>query len=97
MSRYADMIFRMVNNGDLSVGEARAELASPLCTPDVAAILAPWVMDRAIQGDHWRAGDPELLPCGCVVSYDREQVDTRCDGPRSTCHLDRVLVDADRG
>jgi hypothetical protein len=91
-TRIATLLNHMVNAGEISVGEARQELASGFLPADAVEALAGWVIARSDQDDSWRAGDPEALPCGCVVSYDREQVGVRCDGPG--CVLGRVLVTA---
>lgn len=85
-----DLTFHMINSGCLSVGEARAELNHGIARRETIELLASWVLDRADQGDHWRAGDPERLPCGCVVSYDREQTDTRCG--TTWCSFNRFVV-----
>lgn len=85
-----DLLFHMINSGCISVGEARVELQTLTLRRETQELLASWVLDRAEQGDHWRAGDPERLSCGCVVSYDREQVDTQCE--TSFCILPKVLV-----
>lgn len=71
-TRYYAMISHMVNKGEITVGEARAELANPLTDDNTAAFLAGWVMDRADQGDDWKAGMPVRLPNGAVVDYDDE-------------------------
>jgi hypothetical protein len=91
-TRVASMLRHMVNAGELTVGEARAELASAPLPADAAELLATWVLDRADQGDHWRAGDPETLACGCVLSYDREQVDRRCRSVRPVCSTCRGIT-----
>jgi hypothetical protein len=83
------LVAHMVNAGEISVGEAREELDGPL-PGDAAAFLAGWVLERRDQGDHWRAGDPETLRCGCRISYDRTQVDERCE--TRGCQLDRFLI-----
>lgn len=85
MTRTRELLFRMINEGEISVGEAREELAKGLLPRDAQELVASWVLDRADQGDHWRAGDPERLLCGCVVSYDREQIDTWCGQNLSRC------------
>jgi hypothetical protein len=74
------MLLHMVNKGEITVGEARAELATrSLLDMDSRELLASWVLDRADQGDDWKAGDPVTLPCGCRVSYDGTQHDAVCD------------------
>src|SRR3954471_20310883 len=71
------LLNHMINSGELTVGEARAELASPLLDADSAALLAGWVLDRADQGDDWRAGDPVRRANGIVTAYVDECVDPR--------------------
>jgi hypothetical protein len=75
-SMAATMLRHMINAGEISVGEARAEMNSNLLPRDAVEELAGWVIHRADQGDEWRAGDPEVLPCGCRVAYnDIEQIE----------------------
>src|SRR5687768_8249504 len=50
MSRMSEMLNRMINEGELSVGEAEQELASPLCDADSREVLAGWVLSRRDQG-----------------------------------------------
>jgi len=92
MNRVLELVQKMINEGDLSVGEARRELHEAVGRVDreVANFLAGWIMDREDQGEAWAAGDPVTLPCGCRISYDHEQVDVECCGPR--CLLPRVLL-----
>lgn len=93
MTRTCELLFSMINKGEISVGEAREELARGLLPADARELVAGWVIERADQGDSWRAGDPVVLPCGCRVSYDGEQVDTQCDGTaRFGCQLDRKAL-----
>lgn len=92
--RTYSLLNHMINAGEISVGEARKELhENVLLTMAEKELLASWVLDRADQGDEWRAGDPVTLPCGCRVSYDGEQLDTQCDGTaRFGCQLDRRFL-----
>lgn len=90
-SRTYTLISHMVNAGHISVGEARDELRSNILDSDSREFLAGWVLERSDQGDHWRAGDQETLPCGCIISYDRTQVGERCESDR--CLLDQFLCD----
>lgn len=71
------MINHMINAGEITVGEARAELEQSVVLPqDAVQALAGWIMARADQGDDWKAGDPEVAPCGCRFGYaDPEQVE----------------------
>lgn len=89
--RTYSLLSHMINAGEITVGEARKELHENIAlTMAERELLAGWVLDRAEQGDDWRAGDPVTLPCGCRVSYDGEQVDQECDGSyRFGCLLDR--------
>jgi hypothetical protein len=90
MTRTYELIFRLINEGGITVGEARQALEHCWLDRESRELLAGWVMDRADQGEDWRAGDPIVIECGCRISYDHEQVDTRCDGP--ACLLDRYLL-----
>lgn len=70
------MLRHMINAGEITVGEARDTLRQEFLTTDERELLAGWVLDRADQGDDWKAGDPESLPCGCRRGYsDIEQLD----------------------
>jgi len=82
------MLDHMLQAGEITVGEMRDEISDPitqaLLGPEDLSLLAGWVLHRADQGDDWRAGDPEVLPCGCRVAYyDPEQVE-RCGSPVCT-------------
>jgi hypothetical protein len=97
-TRAARLLAHMVNAGELTVGEAKAELAADfgVATFDAEAreILAGWVLARADQGDDWAAGQPVTLTCGCRVSYDATQPERNCGGgPR--CELPRAVLDAE--
>lgn len=75
--RTFDLLFHMVNNGELTVGEARAELQSNILDRASVEFLAGWILDRADQGDGWRAGDPVVRPDGKRVAYVDECVADR--------------------
>lgn len=70
-SRFYAMVSHMVNKGEITLGEARAELATCI-DRDTSAMLAGWIMDRSDQDDSWRAGDPVRLPDGTIVAYGDE-------------------------
>jgi hypothetical protein len=90
-TRMASLLNHMVNKGEITVGEAREALNDVTLDAQSRELLAGWVLDRAEQGDHWKAGDQETLPCGCVVSYDRTQVGSRCETDR--CVLSSFVLD----
>jgi hypothetical protein len=72
-TRFYAMVSHMVNKGEITLAEARAEMATCI-DRDTAAFLAGWVMDRADQDDAWRAGDPVRLSDGRVVAYADENM-----------------------
>lgn len=88
-TRGYSLLRHMVNAGEITVGEARAELSSPVLTDEERSFLAGWVLERSDQGDHWKAGDQETLTCGCIISYDREQIGSHCG--TAACVLSREL------
>lgn len=87
------MVSHMINAGEITVGEARAELASLTLPNDAREELAGWVLHRADQGDDWKAGDPETLPCGCRVAYSLAEVEVNCDDAK--CAGRRIAHDVE--
>lgn len=83
-TRMASLLNHMVNKGEITVGEAREALNDVTLDRQSIELLAGWVLDRADQGDNWKAGDQETLPCGCVVSYDRTQLGSQCESDNCT-------------
>lgn len=87
------MVSHMINAGEITVGEARAELDAGFLPADAVEELAGWVLHRADQGDDWKAGDPEVLPCGCRVAYSFAEVEVNCDDAK--CAGRRIAHDVE--
>lgn len=92
-TRMASLLNHMVNKGEITVGEAREALNDVTLDRQSRELLAGWVLDRAEQGDNWKAGDQEQLSCDCIVSYDRTQVGYNCDNRTGLCVLRDYLVE----
>lgn len=69
-TRMFDLLRHMVNYGEITVGEAKAELESPVLDSASRELLAGWVLARWDDGDDFRATPPHIAELEFYANKD---------------------------